>query len=88
MRKRDPATPFWSRTALLKSGRPSSEGFGSGSPTITGGSEPASDPAFSPDGTRVAFAMNGRLAVVAVATAEARVLTLGVDCANPYAAEH
>jgi Tol biopolymer transport system component len=46
---------------------------------LTFGSEPASDPAVSPDGTRVAFALNGRLAVVAVATAEAHVLTLGVD---------
>jgi Tol biopolymer transport system component len=46
---------------------------------LTFGSEPASDPAVSPDGTRVAFSLNGRLAVVAVATAEARVLTLGVD---------
>jgi Tol biopolymer transport system component len=46
---------------------------------LTFGSEPASDPAVSPDGTRVAFAMNGRVAVVAVATAEVRVLTLGVD---------
>ena len=46
---------------------------------LTFGSEPASDPTVSPDGTRVAFAMNGRVAVVAVATAEVRVLTLGVD---------
>ncbi len=43
------------------------------------GSEPASDPAVSPDGTRVAFSMNGRIGVVAVATGEASVLTLGVD---------
>jgi Tol biopolymer transport system component len=43
------------------------------------GSEPAADPAISPDGTRVAFAMGGRLALVAVASGETRVLTLGVD---------
>jgi len=46
---------------------------------LTFGSEPASDPAVSPDATRVAFAMNGRIGLVAVATAELRVLTLGVD---------
>ena len=43
------------------------------------GSEPASEPAVSPDGTRVAFAMNGRIAIVAVASGEQQVLTLGVD---------
>lgn len=43
------------------------------------GSEPVAEPAVSPDGTRVAFAMNGRLGVVAVASGEMRVLTLGVD---------
>lgn len=46
---------------------------------MTFGSEPASDPAVSPDGTRVAFSLNGRLAIVTVATAELRVLTLGLD---------
>jgi Tol biopolymer transport system component len=46
---------------------------------LTFGSEPAGDPAVSPDGTRVAFAMNGRIALVAVATGELHVLTLGVD---------
>jgi Tol biopolymer transport system component len=46
---------------------------------LTFGSEPVSDPAASPDGTRVAFAMNGRIGVVAVASAEVRILTLGVD---------
>lgn len=46
---------------------------------ITFGSEPASDPAVSPDGTRVAFSLNGRLAIAAVATGEVRVLTLGLD---------
>jgi Tol biopolymer transport system component len=46
---------------------------------LTFGSEPAAEPAISPDGTRVAFAMDGRLAVVAVASGEVTVLTLGVD---------
>ena len=41
--------------------------------------EPVREPAVSPDGTRVAFAMGGRLGVVAVATGEVRMLTLGVD---------
>jgi Tol biopolymer transport system component len=43
------------------------------------GSEPASEPAVSPDGTRVAFSMNGRIGVVAVASGDTQVLTLGVD---------
>jgi Tol biopolymer transport system component len=43
------------------------------------GSEPASEPAVSPDGTRVAFSMNGRIGVVAVASGETQILTLGVD---------
>lgn len=46
---------------------------------LTFGSEPVSDPAVSPDATRVAFAMNGRIGVVAVASGEVRILTLGVD---------
>jgi Tol biopolymer transport system component len=46
---------------------------------LTFGSAAAADPAVSPDGTRVAFAMDGRLAVVAVASGETSVLTLGVD---------
>jgi Tol biopolymer transport system component len=46
---------------------------------LTFGSASAADPAVSPDGTRVAFAMDGRLAVVAVASGETSVLTLGVD---------
>ncbi len=37
---------------------------------LTFGSEPVSDPAASPDATRVAFAMNGRIGVVAVASGE------------------
>lgn len=46
---------------------------------LTFGSAPATEPAVSPDGTRVAFAMDGRLAVVAAASGETSVLTLGVD---------
>ena len=46
---------------------------------LTFGSEPAREPAVSPDGTRVAFSMNGRIGVVAVASGEVKVLTLGVD---------
>ena len=46
---------------------------------LTYGSAPAADPAVSPDGTLVAFSTNGQLAVVAVASAETRLLTLGVD---------
>ncbi len=46
---------------------------------LTFGSEPVADPAVSPDGTRVAFSMNGRIGLVAVASGEVRILTLGVD---------
>jgi Tol biopolymer transport system component len=46
---------------------------------LTATSEAARDPALSPDGGRVAFAMGGRIATVSVATGEVRVLTLGVD---------
>jgi Tol biopolymer transport system component len=46
---------------------------------LTFGSEAAGEPAVSPDGTRVAFSMNGRVGVVAVATGEERILTFGVD---------
>jgi Tol biopolymer transport system component len=46
---------------------------------LTFGSEPVGEPAVSPDGTRVAFSMNGRIGVVAVASGETRILTLGVD---------
>lgn len=41
--------------------------------------EPAREPAVSPDGTRVAFAMGGRIALADVRTGEVRVLTLGVE---------
>ena len=46
---------------------------------LTFGSEAVGEPAVSPDGTRVAFSMNGRIGVVAVASGETRLLTLGVD---------
>jgi Tol biopolymer transport system component len=46
---------------------------------LTFGSEAVGEPAVSPDGTRVAFSMNGRIGVVAVASGEVTVLTLGVD---------
>jgi Tol biopolymer transport system component len=46
---------------------------------LTFGSEPAGEPRVSPDGARVAFAMNGRIGVVALASGEVSVLTLGVD---------
>jgi len=46
---------------------------------LTFGSEAVGEPAVSPDGTRVAFSMNGRIGVVAVASGDTRVLTLGVD---------
>jgi Tol biopolymer transport system component len=46
---------------------------------LTFGSEGVGEPAISPDGTRVAFSMGGRIGVVAVSSGETRVLTLGVD---------
>ena len=46
---------------------------------LTHTSEPVSDPAISPDGTQVAFAMGGRIGIVAVATGDVRMLTLGVE---------
>lgn len=46
---------------------------------LTVSSEPVGEPKVSPDNTRVAFSMNGRIGVVAVATGELQVLTLGVD---------
>ena len=46
---------------------------------LTFGSEAVGEPAVSPDGTRVAFSMNGRIGVVAVANGDTRILTLGVD---------
>jgi Tol biopolymer transport system component len=41
--------------------------------------EPPRDPAISPDGARVAFAVGGRVAVVDVVTHDVRYLTLGLD---------
>jgi Tol biopolymer transport system component len=46
---------------------------------LTFGSEAVAEPAVSPDGTTVAFSMNGRVGVVAVASGESTILTLGVD---------
>jgi Tol biopolymer transport system component len=46
---------------------------------LTHTSEPVHDPRVSPDGTQVAFAMGGRIGCVTVATADVRMLTLGVD---------
>jgi len=46
---------------------------------LTFGSEAVGEPSVSPDGTRVAFSMNGRIGVVAVASGDSRILTLGVD---------
>jgi Tol biopolymer transport system component len=46
---------------------------------LTHTSEPVAEPAVSPDGTQVAFAMGGRIGLVAVATGEVRMLTLGVE---------
>jgi len=39
----------------------------------------ARDPAISPDGTRVAVAMGGRIALISIATGQTQVITLGVD---------
>jgi Tol biopolymer transport system component len=46
---------------------------------LTTTSEAVREPALSPDGRQVAFAMGGRIGLVSVATGEVRVLTLGVD---------
>jgi Tol biopolymer transport system component len=46
---------------------------------LTFGSEAVGEPRVSPDGTRVAFAMGGRIGVVAVASGDVGVLTLGID---------
>ncbi len=46
---------------------------------LTTTSEPVREPALSPDGTRVAFSMGGRIGLVSLASEDVRVLTLGVD---------
>jgi Tol biopolymer transport system component len=46
---------------------------------LTFGSEAAGEPAVSPDGTRVAFSMNGRIGLLSLASGDVTVLTLGVD---------
>lgn len=46
---------------------------------LTFGSEPVGEPAISPDATRVAFAMGGRIGIVPLAGGQAAILTLGVD---------
>jgi Tol biopolymer transport system component len=46
---------------------------------LTFASEPVEEPAFSPDGTRVAFSMGGRIGVVSLPGADIRILTLGID---------
>jgi Tol biopolymer transport system component len=40
--------------------------------------EPVADPALSPDGTRVAFSVGGRIALVSLSTHDVRYLSLGV----------
>jgi Tol biopolymer transport system component len=46
---------------------------------LTFGSGAVGEPAVSPDGTRVAFSMSGRIGVVALASGDVTILTLGVD---------
>src|SRR5262249_31598869 len=46
---------------------------------LTHTSEPGSGPPVSPDGPPGAFAMGGRIGIVAVATGETRMVTLGVE---------
>lgn len=41
--------------------------------------EAVRDPALSPDGSRVAFSVGGRIGVVTLATADVRLLTFGID---------
>jgi Tol biopolymer transport system component len=46
---------------------------------LTFGSEAVAEPAISPDGSRVAFSMNGRIGLVSVASGDSQILTFGVD---------
>jgi Tol biopolymer transport system component len=46
---------------------------------LTFASEPVREPAFAPDGTRVAFSMGGRIGVVSLPGGDVRILTLGID---------
>ncbi len=46
---------------------------------LTFGSEAVGEPTVSPDGTRVAFSMNGRIGLVSLAGGDVSILTLGVD---------
>ncbi len=46
---------------------------------LTFGSEAAGEPAVSPERTRVAFSMNGRIGLVSVASGDVAIVTLGVD---------
>jgi len=46
---------------------------------LTHNADPVRDPALSPDGTKVAFVVRGRIGIVTVATGDVRHLTLGVD---------
>lgn len=46
---------------------------------LTFTSEPAREPALSPDGTRVAFSVGGRIGLVSLPSGDVRILTLGID---------
>ena len=46
---------------------------------LTFAGEPVREPTFSPDGTRVAFSMGGRIGLVSLPSGDVRILTLGID---------